>query len=121
MVELRYVDAQERPVAVKRVVIPFAVIPPAWLLWVLAVVGGLVGSALHSALASGGKFPPGLTLAVGAAAAFVVYGLFNLGQVSVLITNLRLTLDNNNGVVAALLGLLGGWLGEKVLNRVTGA
>jgi hypothetical protein len=117
---LTYKDPYERPVEEKAVAVNLIIVPPPWLLWLLAGLGGLVGGGLRYLV--GHPDNPELKawreLGGGAVVGLVVYALFQLGGISVLISKLNLTLDNNTGVVAVLLGLLGGWRGKGILERL---
>jgi hypothetical protein len=120
-IRLKYEDPYGRRVDVKPVNLRLTIIPPSWLLWPLALLGGLAGGGLRYAVgdhsAAGLKLPR--ELFVGVLIAFVVYLIFQLGGISLIISSLNLTLDNNTGIVAFFLGLLGGWRGKGVLEKLT--
>lgn len=117
---LTYKDQYDRLVEEKAIRIPLTILPPAWLLWLLAMGGGLGGGALRYIVGGHGNPGPSLRyeLLVGVLMAFVIYLVFQLGGISILVSNLSLTLDNDTGVVAVFLGLLGGWRGKGVLERL---
>jgi hypothetical protein len=54
----------------------------------------------------------------GVLGALVLYLIFQLGDISLLLSNLRITLDNNTVLIALFLGLFGGWRGKGILEKI---
>lgn len=117
---LSYEDPYKRPVEEKPVHVNLIIIPPVRLLWVLALVGGLIGGVLHYFVSrpQNEELVLWKEVIVGVVVAMVVYALFQLGDIKIFSSKLDLTLDNNTGIIAFLLGVLAGWRGKGVLERL---
>lgn len=121
--ELRvtYKDPYERKVEEKTVEVKLIILPPIWVLWLLAIIGGVGGGVLRYTAGRHGDPKPILwrELGIGVLAAVVLYVVFQLGDISIVLHNLHLSVDNNTGVVALFIGLMAGWRGKGVLERLT--
>jgi hypothetical protein len=114
---LTYKDSYEREVPEKPVIIKFILVPPSYLLWLSALLGGLMGGLLRY---WAGKRSTKISreLLFGVFGALVLYVIFQLGDISLLMSNLRITLDNNTVPIALFLGLFGGWRGKGVIEKI---
>jgi hypothetical protein len=116
-IRLTYKDPYEREVDEKPVIIKFIIVPPLYLLWLSALLGGLMGGLLRFWV---GKRSTNLyrEMLFGVLGALVLYLIFQLGDISLLLSNLRITLDNNTVLIALFLGLFGGWRGKGILEKI---
>jgi hypothetical protein len=119
-IDLLYHDPYGREVEGKVAEVEFTIIPPSWLLWLLAFLGGLVGGSVRFLAARHDDPAPVLwdELRIGAVMGLAAYAIFRLGGISLIISASDLMVDNSMVVVALLLGLLGGWQGKTLLERV---
>lgn len=118
-----YKDTHSREIDEKPFSIEIVVLPPRWLLFLSAAFGGAIGGFLRyfyrkNEEQGANSHPIFFHVLMGVVASFIAYSLFQLGDISLFINNLNLEMTNDTGGTALLLGLLGGWGGEAIFNKI---